>query len=126
MQTVNRFLLMGVAAAATLVAAVPGRAQSASRQRTDPRWSAWLGCWQSDSSDAPQRSGASSTVCVVPVAGTAGVEALTITRGKITMREALPGDGTLRAIDGQGCKGAESTIWSASGRRHYLRSNYTC
>jgi hypothetical protein len=107
--------------AASVMAVVAPRPAAAAQ--TDPRWFGWLGCWQTDSTGG----GANANVtCIVPVAGSSVVEALTIARGKITSRRRLDASGRPRAIDGQGCHGMETTNWSRSGRRVYLRSDYTC
>src|SRR5437667_11884290 len=53
---------------------------------TDPRWMAWLGCWQTGVNDTDPLT------CVVPVAGAASVDALTIVKGTITSRDSLDPD----------------------------------
>jgi hypothetical protein len=110
-----------------LTAASLASAQSAPKSvHTDPRWQAWLGCWQADTSGGEQRKVSSAVTCVVPIAGSASVEALTILHGKIIVRDRLDANGRQHPLDGQGCDGVETASWSPSGRRVYLHADYTC
>jgi hypothetical protein len=115
-------LVAGVAAASSL------RAQPSARVETDSRWTPWLGCWSgapaSDSSNA--RGVATNATCVIPIAGSSAVEALTIARGKVVARDRLDANVGSHPVNGQGCKGAETVNWSSTGRRVYLRADYTC
>ena len=103
------------------------RAQSAANSaQTDARWYAWLGCWAPDTSTNATQTTSPSTTCIVPVAGSRAVDALTIVGGTVVTRARLDAGGKPHSVDGQGCKGTESTSWSASGRRVYLQASYTC
>lgn len=93
---------------------------------TDPRWYPWLGCWQADASEMGEQSTSSSATCIVPITGSASVEALTIARRRVVARDRLDASGRPHAIDGQGCQGMEVVNWSSTGRRALLRSDYTC
>lgn len=119
-------------AAGLLAAAAPAARAQASG--TDPRWSAWIGCWAPAA--APTGSGkqlerGTSTasallVCVVPAAGSSGVDVATVADTQVVSRERLEATGERRALDRDGCAGWESAQWSASGERVYLRSELTC
>lgn len=102
-------------------------AQSAANStQTDARWYAWLGCWAPDTSTSTTRTTSPSTTCIVPVAGSRAVDAMTIVGGTVVTRDRLDAGGKPHTVDGQGCKGTESTSWSASGRRVFLQASYTC
>src|SRR5690348_16414456 len=109
-----------------IVAGVFALAPSRAHAQADARWTAWLGCWAPDSSAVLGGTAASSVTCLVPVAGSSAVDALTIVRGAIASRDRLTMSARPHPIDGQGCHGTEAVTWSASGRRTYLRSAYTC
>ena len=132
----NRKLV--AAAAAGMLAAVGVQAQSPSSaaQATthatrlsadDPRWDAWLGCWQSEAVSDPMAAGAGLT-CVVPAtgAGPSAVNVLSIASGKIETRERLDASGRTRPIEQPGCKGSETAEWSPERTRVYVREDYAC
>jgi hypothetical protein len=106
-----------LAAAATL------RAQNA---RPDPRWQAWLGCWQPEGASATAASGAERLVCVMPVPGTPDVEIATVVDAQIVSRDTVAATGAHRAISRDGCEGWESAAWASEGQRVYLHSEVTC
>lgn len=99
---------------------------TANSAQTDPRWFAWLGCWAPDTSISTARTASASTTCIVPVAGSRAVDALTIVGGTVVTRDRLDAGGKAHPVDGQGCTGTETTNWSSSGRRVYLQASYTC
>lgn len=114
-----------VASTALIAAAVVGRAELPSRTPApDSRWDAWLGCWAVDTAGTGQS--ARGITCVVPIAGSRAVEALTFARGKVVARDRLDSGGEPHAVSGQGCRGFETMDWSVSGRRALLRSDYVC
>ncbi len=117
-----RYLRLRLMLAGTLALAAP----VAARAQAAPRWTAWLGCWAPDSGSALGGTAATSLMCVVPVANSSSVDALTIVRGAIASRDRLTTTLKPHVIDGQGCRGVESERWSATGRRAYLNSTYTC
>jgi hypothetical protein len=88
----------------------------------------WLGCWNAaTATDSGVASGvAGNATCVIPIAGSPAVEALTIARGRIVARDRLDASVGSHPVNGQGCKGAETVNWSGTGRRAYLRADYTC
>jgi hypothetical protein len=101
-------------------------AQSAVRlSTTDPRWYAWLGCWAADADETGEQSTSSSATCIVPIAGSSAVEALTVARHKVVARDRLDSSRP-HALDGQGCQGMEAVNWSQTNRRVFVRSDYTC
>jgi hypothetical protein len=105
--------------------AAQGATQTAKRAaQTDPRWYPWLGCWTSDSTDGRALRGAVS--CIVPVSGSAAVEALSLVDGQVVSRQRIDASGRPQAIDNQGCSGSQVANWATSGERVYLRADYTC
>lgn len=105
------------AVAALLAAgAAPARGQDAA---SDPRWLAYLGCWE------PSES-AKSVLCVVPAAGASAVDFVTVVKGQVTTRERIAATGE-RVETGSGdCTGWRSAEWSGHGQRLYLRAEDTC
>jgi hypothetical protein len=95
-----------------------------SQPTLDSRWLPWLGCWRSDatSPSAP----ATSTTCVVPLAGSSGVEQLSVSNGKVVERRRFEADGRPHPMQESDCRGTRTSQWSPSGRRVYVRSEYTC
>ena len=111
-----------LAAGATLAGAQTTPAQA---QNADPRWRAWLGCWSPLSGEGVTAAGAPIT-CVVPAAGGAGVERLTIADGRVASRDLINASGERQQRSADGCDGWEQAQWSADGRRLHLRSSATC
>ncbi|MEP6494681.1 MAG: hypothetical protein ABJF01_18490 [bacterium] len=115
------------ASALVSILASASHAQStAGSAQTDTRWYAWLGCWSADSAAGLSRSASPSVTCIVPVASSRAVDALTIVGGTVVSRDRIDAGGKPHTIDGQGCKGTETANWSASGHRVYLHATYTC
>jgi hypothetical protein len=92
----------------------------------DPRWTPWIGCWQADTTAGYADPSQSVYTCVTPLAGTSGVQQLTVSRGKIIARRRLVANGGNNAFDENGCHGTRLVDWSSNGRRVYMHSNYTC
>ena len=90
----------------------------------DPRWTPWLGCWRSDA--ASPSAPAASTNCVIPLAGSTGVEELSISSGKVVERRRFEADGRPHPMQESNCTGTRTSQWSPGGRRVYVRSEYTC
>ncbi len=95
-------------------ATAPARGQDA---RTDPRWLAFLGCWESN---------AAARVCVVPAPGASAVDLVTVVNGQVTARERIAATGERQPGARDNCTGWESAEWSALGQRVFLRSEYAC
>lgn len=114
------------ASAALFVAPLVVRAQSARVSQVDSRWDPWLGCWGVDTNGSGHQQFNPGVTCIVPVAGSHAVEALTYARGKVVARDRLDNGGEPHPVSGQGCRGFETIDWSASGRRALLRSEFMC
>lgn len=114
------------ASAALFVAPLVVRAQSARVSQVDSRWDPWLGCWGVDTNASGHQQFNPGVTCIVPVAGSHGVEALTYSRGKVVARDRLDNGGEPHPVSGQGCRGFETIDWSVSGRRALLRSEFMC
>jgi hypothetical protein len=127
-------LALLVAAASSGAAQYPSSTQPAPAQYTaqsgrsglDPRWTPWIGCWQADTTAGYADPSQSLYTCVVPIAGTTGVQQLTIARGKVTGRRRLIANGANNSFDENGCRGTRAVEWASTGRRVYIHSNYTC
>src|SRR5204862_8069758 len=91
----------------------------------DPRWTPWLGCWQTDTTQA-KTAAATSFSCIVPLRGSSGVQVLTVTNGKIAARQRLEVDGRDHPMSDAGCAGTRTGEWSFTGHRVYLRAAFTC
>jgi hypothetical protein len=124
-EKVRRLAAAGaVAAAFVLAASAPAFAQ-----QTDMRWHAFLGCWQPVDSQSTAAAGSSThLVCVVPADGgvSAAVDVVTLDNAQIVKKERLSPTDTRRPVSENGCTGWESSQWSPSGQRVYLRSQFTC
>jgi len=112
-------------AALVLVRAVPAAAQDA---QPDPRWQAWIGCWEPANRPSPSPGGAARAflVCVVPAGAASAVDVVTVADTEVVARERVEATGERRALTRDGCTGWESAQWSPDGRRVFLRSEYAC
>jgi hypothetical protein len=121
---IGRRLSLPGALVALAVSAGPALAQGTS---LDPRWEAWLGCWQPvDSASTTIGIPSTRAVCVTPDARKSGIEVATIADGAIADRHFVDATGAQVPFTREGCNGWESGRWSADGRRVYLRSEYAC
>jgi hypothetical protein len=115
-------------AAALLIgsAAVAG-AQETQLASSDGRWTAWVGCWQASGRDATTLTPDKPlpTVCIVPVAGNATVDLITV-NGTTATSERVDANGNRRSINREGCNGWETASFSGDSKRIYLRSEYQC
>jgi len=104
-----------------VAALLAGRTAPAGAQDAaiDPRWLAYLGCWE-------QVGAAKSNVCVVPTADPAAVDLVTIVKGEVTARERIAATGARVETRRGDCAGWQSAQWSSHGQRLYLRSEDTC
>jgi hypothetical protein len=112
-------------AALVIVRAVPASAQDA---QPDPRWQAWVGCWEPAEASSPSSGKVARAllVCVVPAAASAAVDIVTVADTEVVSRERVEATGERRAVTRDGCTGWESAQWSPDGRRVVLRSEYAC
>jgi hypothetical protein len=110
------------AALLLIVAPRPAAAQG------DPRWQAWVGCWEAADASGMRVIGSPTApmVCAVPASGTSAVDIMTVISGKIVDRTHVDASGTPRANTKDGCNGSETATWSKSATRVYVHSDYTC
>ncbi len=126
-------LLWLLASVAPAAAQVP--AQSVA---VDPRWSAWLGCWQQleDSvrsqsvpdalADREPRPVEGVMVCVTPADSPAAVTFRTIVEQQSALEETVVADGSSQPVTGSGCQGSQRARWSDNGRRLFARAELVC
>ncbi len=123
-QVIGLMLACGLQIA--LAGALLAQGSAKSSASTDPRWTPWLGCWQQDTAGFAAAGVPAAVTCVVPVAGSSSVDALSIAGGQIASRKRLDASGSPRPIDDTGCHGTETANWSPTSRRIYLRADYVC
>jgi hypothetical protein len=113
-----------LAGAMLLASAAPLLAQG---DQPDPRWQAWLGCWQPANVMAvdPGKT-LSRRVCVVPAPGTSAVDVVTVADTLVISRERVAASGEPIPATRERCRGWETARWSPDGRRVYLSSGYAC
>jgi hypothetical protein len=95
----------------------------------DPRWRAWLGCWQPAGADwnrTRDSDPSSYYACVIPTANPAAVEIVTVDNGAVAGRETIQVTGDREKSSRGGCTGWESAEWSPEQTRVYLTSEQTC
>ena len=111
-----------------LVAVAPARAQGPQAPQVDPRWQAWLGCWEPVSGPARVAGDTASTplVCVIPTPESVGVDVAAVAGGKVASRERVEATGERRSVTREGCSGWERAQFSAEGQRVFLSAEYTC
>lgn len=114
MRTRTHTLLVAAALLGTAVA--PARGQDTV---IDPRWTAFLGCWEPTAASAP-------LVCVVPATGESAVDLVTIVNGQVAARERIAATGARHETTSDTCTGWQSAEWSARGQRVFLRSEDAC
>jgi hypothetical protein len=118
-----------LAAAVLFGSAVAAGAQNTQLASTDGRWAPWVGCWQAATADAETLTLAPNkalpVVCVVPAAGSQGVDLVTVEGGTVTP-ERVDANGIQRDVNREGCKGWEKAEFSPDAKRIYLRSQHEC
>lgn len=114
------------AAGMVVVGLLVGGAASAQEAQPDPRWFAWIGCWQPVGAEIAAAAEEVPTLCVVPVPGSAGVEVATVVGGSVVERERLDATGAPVAVDREGCSGTATAGWSSDGHRLFRRAEYAC
>lgn len=94
----------------------------------DPRWQAWLGCWQPAEATGrrAREAGTPHLACVIPTNNPAAVEVVTIENGAVAGRETIQVTGSHLPNDRGGCSGWESADWSPEGSRVYISSEQSC
>ena len=119
-RTVNhsqRRVTLGMLVGAWLIMVAP----IAAAQEVDSRWTPWLGCWR-----AVDETTTAPVLCVVPLAGEAAIEMLTIADGQVLSRESIFADGQEHAVSRDECEGWERAEFSRDSRRIYIGSELTC
>lgn len=113
-----------------LVLLSSGRTLAAQEVNADPRWQAWLGCWEAVESDvdlvATINGVKKPRICVIPTAGTSAVDITTLVGDSVALRQHMEVTGAQRQMTRDGCTGWERAQWSQNGQRVYLRSSYSC
>ncbi len=112
---------------------------SSAQQATDPKWNAWLGCWElvvenaRDASTRPSpsrrtlpQSGGSSRpqVCVEPSGN--GVTLTTRVANQAAIEQTIVADGADHPITDAECRGTQRAEWSGDGRKLYSRADLSC
>ena len=117
-------------AALLLGSAVVVGAQDTRVASADARWAPWVGCWQASSRDAlslelaPNK--AAPVVCIMPAAGNATIDLVTITADKADAPQRVDANGTRREVSREGCTGWETAEFSPDAKRIYLHSEHLC
>lgn len=114
-------------------------AVSVAQQPADPKWNAWLGCWElvlENARDAatrpnparrtlPQPAGATRPqVCVEPSGN--GVILTTRVANQDAIQQTVIADGVDHAFSDADCQGTQRAEWSRDGRKLYSRADLTC
>jgi hypothetical protein len=120
-------------ASALLLFPLVARAQ---QHPTDPKWNAWLGCWElvlENARDGASRPSPSRRPLQGPTRPQVCIEAsgngvtFTTTVGTQTpIQQTLIADGAEHAITDAECRGTQRAEWSRDGRKVYSRANLTC
>ena len=125
----QRGATLGVLVGAWLLMVVP----MAAAQEVDSRWAPWIGCWRAVDETAAAAFTATATasaeaplLCVVPLAGEAAIEMLTVVDGQVVSRESIFTDGRQHGVSREECEGWEGAEFSADSHRIYVRSELTC
>jgi hypothetical protein len=111
----------------------------AQQHPTDPKWNAWLGCWElviENARDAsarpspsrrtlPQSSGPSRPqVCVEPSGN--GVTMTTRVANRDAIEQTIVADGADHPITDAECRGMQRAEWSSDGRKVYSKADLSC
>ena len=117
MNNPQRRATLGILVGAWLIMMAP----MAAAQEMDSRWVPWRGCWR-----AVDETDTAPVLCVVPLAGEAAIEMLTILDGQVVSRESIFADGQEHAVSRDECEGWERAEFSDDSRRIYIGSELTC
>jgi hypothetical protein len=105
----------------------------------DPKWNAWLGCWELVVENArsaparpnpsrrtlqPSRDGSRPQVCVEPSGD--GVTLTTRVAEQPAIQQTIIADATDHAIEDAECRGVQRAEWSRDGRKIYSRADLAC
>lgn len=112
---------------------------SNAQQPTDPKWNAWLGCWElvlenaRDATTHPSpsrrtlqqsRDTSRPQVCVEPSGS--GVTLTTRVGNQSTIQQTVIADGMEHPITDAECRGTQRAEWSSDGRKLYSRADLAC
>ena len=112
---------------------------SAQEHPTDPKWNAWLGCWElvienaRDGSTRPSpsrrtlpRSPTASPpqICVEPSGN--GVTMTTQVANREAIQQTIIADGADHPITDAECRGTQRAEWSRDGRKVYSKADLSC
>ena len=112
---------------------------SSAQQVADPRWNAWLGCWElvlentRDSAtrpnpsrrNLPQASKPSPPQICVETAGN-GATLTTSVANQPAIQQTIVADGVEHPITDAECRGTQRAEWSGDGRKLYSRADLAC
>src|SRR5690348_4634977 len=125
----NRTSVLLAAATLLLGSAVAAGAQTTRLASADVRWTPWVGCWQASTRDADQTlapNKAAPIVCIVPTAGSASVDLVTVNGSTVGQPERVDAAGQRRQVNREGCNGWETAQFSPDAKRIYLHSEHEC
>jgi hypothetical protein len=114
--------MRSVVFAVTALFVSAGSVHAQAARATDARFYPFVGCWRADSAAATDPT----LSCVVPVPGSADVEIVALSDGRVVDRHRLDASGRPRVIDDEGCRGQEQTSSSTLPRRVYLHAELIC
>jgi uncharacterized membrane protein YgcG len=130
---------MKMLALASAVLLFPVISSAQQPQATDPKWNAWLGCWELVLENArdtasrpnptrrtlPQPAGSSRPqVCVEPSGN--GVTMTTRVANQAAIQQSIIADGADHPITEADCRGTQRAEWSGDGRKLYSRADLSC
>ena len=129
--------MLSVVAAILLLPTVSA-AQSTARHPSEPKWNAWLGCWELVLEDAresatrkpaarrplSQSRDARPQVCVQPAS--TGATFSTRVAGQSAIEQTIVADATDRPITDADCRGTQRAEFSRDGRRLFSRADLAC
>jgi len=113
----QRGMRLGLLVGAWLIVVAP----MVAAQTADSRWAPWVGCWR-----AVGETGTAPVLCMVPLAGEAAIEMLTVVDGQVVSRESIFTDGRQHGVSREECEGWEGAEFSADSHRIYVRSELNC
>lgn len=112
---------------------------SAQQHPTDPKWNAWLGCWELVIENArdgsirpspsrrtlPQSPGSTRPqICIEPSGS--GVTLTTHVGNQAAIQQTLIADGADHPITDAECRGTQQAEWSSDGRNLYSKADLSC
>jgi len=113
---------------------VVSNASAQTPQRTDSRWTRWVGCWQLVDESLRERGGGSVTpqtasgvsVCVLPADEPAAVRLKTTITSQPVLEQTIAADGADHPVTDAGCRGTQRAEWSNTGKRLFTSAQVVC